>query len=157
TVNGTGWKCTGAVPSGVIGGAPLQISASASATYHPKANPPGEFDTVEGDGTVVVLIEQSPPDLQIDTFALEWTPPPYDLKLHGKASDVGSGVASVQFQLGDGAFANVDNPNSDWSDWQKELLLSAGEYQLTIRATDTVGNSKSLSFGISVRTPIEPS
>jgi hypothetical protein len=156
TVNGTVWNCAGAVPSGVIGGTPVQISVSASATYHPKVNPPGEFDTIDGTGTVVVQIEKTPPDLTIEPFALEWTPPPYPLKLRGTASDAGSGVASVQFQLGDGAFANVDNPKGDWSEWHKELQLPAGEYQLTIRATDTVGNSKSQSFGISVRTPIEP-
>jgi hypothetical protein len=156
TVSGVGWQFTGAVPSGAIGGTPLQISVHAEGTYHIKNKPPNEFDSVDGDGTVVVLIEQSPPELTIDPFALEWTPPPYALKLNGTASDAGSGVASVQFQLDNAAFANVDNPKGDWSEWHMDLLLPAGEHQLTIRATDTLGNSTSQTFGISVRTQIEP-
>src|SRR5262245_45545527 len=71
TVNGFGWKCDGAIPSGVHGGAPLQISASALATYHPNGNPAGEDESVDGDGTVVVLIEQSPPVLTVEHFDQE--------------------------------------------------------------------------------------
>jgi hypothetical protein len=158
TVNGTVWKCAGAVPSGVIGGAPLQISASASGTYHPKRNPPGEFDTVDGAGTVVVLIEQAPPDLTVEHFDQEVIAAtlPYRLNLRGTAGDVGSGVASVQFRLDGGAFANVDNLSGDWSQWAKAIDLPAGQHHLTIQATDGLGNVASQSFDISVRTPIEP-
>jgi hypothetical protein len=158
TVNGAAWECTGAVPTDALAGKPLLISVSAQAHYAFQPDPSGEGADVDGTGTVVLLIEQKLPELTIEPFATEVIPPtlPYRLALRGAARDVDSGVASVQFRLGDGAFANVDNLSGDWAQWAKAIDLPAGQYHLTIQATDAVGNSKSQSFDISVRTPFEP-
>jgi Tc toxin complex TcA C-terminal TcB-binding domain len=158
TISGAAWECTGTVPADALAGKPLSIAVSAQAHYAFQPDPSGEGADVDGAGSVVVLIEQTPPELTVEPFNTEVVPPalPYRITLRGTARDVGSGIASVQFRLGDEAFANVENLSGDWTQWAKALDLPAGEYQLTIQASDTAGNSTSQSFGISVRTPFEP-
>jgi hypothetical protein len=157
-INGAVWECKGTAPAAALAGKPLLITASAQAHYTPQPDPSGEGADVDGAGTVVVLIEQTPPELTVEPFATEVIPPtlPYRLALRGAARDMGSGVASVQSRLDDGAFANVDNLSGDWAQWAKAIDLPAGQYHLTVQATDTVGNAASQSFDISVRTPFEP-
>jgi hypothetical protein len=114
------WQSTGRVSSSAIGGQPLTISAFASASYRRADLPDGEdIEVVFGSGEVVVILAQTPPELTVDDFPTEVTPPslPYRLQLHGTAIDPGSGVSVVQYKINEGAFANVDNLNGNWSSW----------------------------------------
>jgi hypothetical protein len=153
------WQSTGRVSGSAIGGQPLTISGFASARYRRADLPDGEDeDVVFGSGAVVVILAQSPPELTVDNFPTEVTPPslPYRLQLHGAAIDPGSGISVVQYRVGNGAFANVDNLNGNWSSWGKAVDLFPGEYSLEIQAKDTHQTSTSKHFTISIRTPFQP-
>jgi hypothetical protein len=153
------WQSTGRVSSSAVGGQPLTISVFASARYRRADRPDGEDEEVVfGSGEVSVILAQTPPELTVDDFPTEVTPPsfPYRLQLHGTAIDPGSGISVVQYRVGNGAFANVDNLNGNWSSWGKTIDLFPGEYSLEIQAKDTHQTSTSKHFTISIRTPFQP-
>src|SRR5690242_4029430 len=106
TVSGFGWRCDGAVARDLVFGQPLTITVDASATI-PHHGPGDPTDTLDGEGTVVVTLKQTPPDLAVEEFVSPVTPAtlPYHFTFRGAARDPGSGVASVQFRVDGDALA----------------------------------------------------
>jgi hypothetical protein len=155
-IDGTSWECTGKVPKDAIAGRPLRISVSASALYTPPGFPINQPEKAVGTGTVVVILEKSPPELTIEPFDMEVKAPslPYQLSLRGTARDVGSGIASVQCRVDDGAFADVHNVNGDWATWAETIDLPAGKHTLTIEARDWHQTPTSQQRVISISRPI---
>jgi hypothetical protein len=149
------WGFSGVAPE--LGGAPLAIRARVKGEFkHAGNNPPPPQSLQSSDA---VTVKRAPPELTIEPFATDVVAPslPYKLALRGAARDVPSGVASVQFRVGDnGAFANVDNSSGDWAQWAKVIDLPAGQSHLTVNATDKLGNSLSQSFTVVVSNPFEP-
>jgi hypothetical protein len=151
------WEFTGSVSSSAIGGQPLTISVSASALYRIETRPPGEDEArVFGDGEVVVILNDTPPELtvvvQTEVTASSF---PCQIQPHGTTHVTVFGVSVVQYKINDGPFANVDNTIGDWSSWSKTIdLFLPGEYSLEIQARDTHQNSTSRHFTISVRVPV---
>jgi hypothetical protein len=155
-VDGTSWECEGKVSKDAIGGGPLRISVSASALYTPPGFPINQPEKAVGTGTVVVILEKSPPELTIEPFDMEVKAPslPYQLSLRGTARDVGAGIASVQYRVDDGVLADVNNVTGDWATWAETIDLPAGNHTLTIEARNWHQTPTSQQRVISISRPI---
>lgn len=74
----------------------------------------------------------------------------------GTASDINSGVQTVELKLDNGAFAQVTPNNPDWSNWSKVVNIpAAGAHTLTARCVDRAGNetTKTVSLRVTVAPP----
>ena len=154
------WQCTGVLPSTTPSGQPLVISVAAQAGMRNRYLPPGE-DEVPGDaqGQVSVLFKQKEPELTVQfTSPVTAETLPYPFKISGTARDGTSGITSVQYKIDDGPFANVDNPNGDWSSWNKTIPLQAGSFLLTVEATGSLPDKlkKTVPNAIVIKKPFEP-
>jgi hypothetical protein len=151
------WSLTKPIPNEALVGAPMRISVEASAVSHKEGADDQNFEA--SAEVVVIPPDRVPPDLSVaDDFPTEVTPEsfPYQLRIHGTAQDIGSGVSVVQYRINGGPFASVDKQNGNWSPWSKTINLLPGEYHLEIQARDNVQNSISNFFDVSVRIPFEP-
>jgi hypothetical protein len=160
-MDGFNWDCEGTVPGDAIAGVPLTILVNANAVYLPPDRPPGEEIGIRGTGTVHVILKVAPPTMTValsdPTEVITEPSQPYSLTFNGTAQ-ADSGIASVQFHLGNNDFAPVDNNSSgNWATWSKTIDLPAGEYLLTIeaRAKDRHQLPVSRKFHILVKTSFD--
>lgn len=71
--------------------------------------------------------------------------------LTGTASDIQSGVQTVEIKLDEGAFSPATAVSADWSNWSKAVTInSAGNHTITARCTDKAGNSTVRTVGVRV-------
>lgn len=74
----------------------------------------------------------------------------------GTASDIQSGVQTVELKLDGGAYTQVSPVNPDWSSWTKVVNIpAAGNHTLTARCTDKAGNvtTKTVSLRVTAAPP----
>ncbi len=131
------WQCTGRVPDSTPSGQPLVISVVAQAGIQNRYMPPGEDQDVgTAQAQVSVLFEVPLPELTVQfTSPVTADKLPYLFRISGTARDSASKITGVQYKIDNGAFANVDNPKGDWSEWSKTIPLQDGSFQLTVEAT----------------------
>lgn len=71
--------------------------------------------------------------------------------INGTASDIQSGVQTVEVKLDDGAFSQATAVSADWSNWSKAVTFnSAGNHTITVRCTDKAGNATNKTVGVRV-------
>ncbi len=74
----------------------------------------------------------------------------------GTASDIQSGVQTVEIKLDNGAFTQATPGHPDWSNWSKVVNVpSAGNHTLTVRCVDKAGNvtTKTVALRVTVAPP----
>lgn len=71
--------------------------------------------------------------------------------LTGTASDVQSGVQTIEIKVDEGAFSQATAVSADWSNWSKAVTInSAGNHTITARCTDKAGNTTIKTVGVHV-------
>ncbi|CUS38115.1 hypothetical protein COMA1_40418 [Candidatus Nitrospira nitrosa] len=153
------WQCAGSFPASTPSGQPLTIFVTASADMQNRYQPLGQWE-VGGGGHIehAVVFQQKPPVLTVQVTSPVTTDTlPYLARITGTARNGASTVTSVQYKIDNGAFANVDNPKGDWSEWSKTIPLQYGSFQLTVKATGdpSVPSTEDIKT-IAVRKPFEP-
>lgn len=163
TVSGDFWHWAGALPAGTPAGQPLTITVTAQGQLYGPPTPDGERPETPADGqrSVTVVPESTPPLVGVDGFASPVTPQqlPYAMVLSGTASDApgaSSGIDRVEVLIGDGPPRLAENPAGNWSVWRLPLSVPAGEHRITARAVDGLGNVSSVQTWLVVRVPVEP-
>ncbi len=140
------WSWQGDLPGSPSGGGPITTRVQAQGQRQVRPKPEPEFEPIAGETSRVLRAEAVPPIVAIDGFESPVSPPtfPHAFVLSGTAQDAPgaeSGVARVDVQWNDGAFAPAEQTGAGWSRWRMPFALPAGEHRFTVRATDGFGNS----------------
>lgn len=79
------------------------------------------------------------------------------VNVSGTASDIQSGVQSIEVKLDEGAFSQATAVSADWSSWSKSVTVnSAGSHTITVRSTDKAGNVTTKTVGVRVNAAPPP-
>ncbi|WP_432989906.1 hypothetical protein [Dactylosporangium sp. CA-233914] len=165
TISQTGiWQLVGAtVPASIADGATVVIKATGTADWTDIRDQGHEtFPAVPATAQVTVQVEARPPELAIvRDYPSEVTPPvlPFVATVHGTTSGALSGINEVRYAVtssgSPGPSGLATNLSGDWSSWQAQFSLPAGDHQFTITAGDTRGRHASQSGAILVHEPFE--
>ncbi|MFL6126300.1 Ig-like domain-containing protein [Actinophytocola sp.] len=154
TVGDGTWSATGSLPTGVRHGDVITLAFTANIlATSSSGDQPGEIDVSD---TRQVVVEQTPPQVTIDSFPSDRTVnqlPFRLLTLSGHASD-SSGVTTVQYSIDGGPRQNMDTAVGDPTNlsWTKANLdFGAGDHTIAVFATDFFGNEASVSAPLTVR------
>ncbi|HET6213054.1 MAG TPA: neuraminidase-like domain-containing protein, partial [Micromonosporaceae bacterium] len=156
------WRSTGSLAAGTGPGAQVVLTATAEAIRTENHGTDAEPDEVEIPFTatrqVTVVTEHSFPSVGFDPYPHDVTPatPPYQLALTGTATDVQSGIVSVQARVDNNTPVAARNVSGDWSHWAADLPVPVGDHTIRADATDGLGNVGSWSDTITVKANIEP-
>ena len=159
---GSTWQATSTLPAGTTGGTQLLLTAAADGVRTDNEGTPGHPDPVVSpfseQAEVFVVTETAFPQVGFDPYPHDVTvpAPPYPLALTGTATDVGSGVASVEVVVDATAPIKARDLSGDWARWAVDLALGVGDHTIRASATDTFGNVGSWQDTITVKKPIEP-
>ena len=114
----------------------LKITARVTAKFA-QAEPPN----ATANSSIDVEVDLEPPILEISPPEPVTSLPPYATTIKGKASDAKAGVSKVEWMLGNDSFQTALKDTITWSQWHADVALpSLGNHQVTVHATDTLGN-----------------
>lgn len=98
--------------------------------------------------TTVVIDADAPVFENIQTNDDNLYQPPYRVVITGEVSDASS-ISSVQWKRDNGSYNLAENLTGNWSRWRASVnLLTLGDHTVTLRATDSAGNQKTLPLSI---------
>jgi len=165
---GANWEHTFTLPPGSIDDSSLKITAKAigfvsrmvQGEWVPDFVDRSDYHDISPKVSRTFRpIDKKAPEITIGPHVTEITPEslPFRMVLSGTARDDDSQISSVTCQLKDNLFTLADNKSGDWSQWEKVFELSAGEYQIKVKAIDRFKNKSDIqSAFISIRTPFKP-
>ncbi|MCI0558838.1 MAG: chitobiase/beta-hexosaminidase C-terminal domain-containing protein [Nitrososphaera sp.] len=135
----------------------INVASSGNHRITPRATD-NEGNQAWGSIYVNVIIDSTAPSLSITNPAGGSTVLPGTLAVNGTASDIGSGVSTLQVRLDGGQYLPATpKAASDWSTWTASFnSLTEGDHTIYAKATDRAGNSRESPAVIKIKKPTSP-
>lgn len=140
------WSWQGLIPNNIRPGQAFQIIVTASGVIQTKGWPEPEYETVDGQAVLNVVLENVVPELTVDSFQspVVVTQFPYVFQLEGSASEAKPeiyGVPQVQYRIGNGAFVAASPVIGNAARWTAGVSVATkGDTVITVRASDNFGS-----------------
>jgi hypothetical protein len=146
------WGWQGLIPNNIRPGQAFQIIVTAAGRIQTKPGPEPEFEDVDGEAVLNVVLENVVPVLTVDAFRspVVVTQLPHPFSFGGtvwEGTGAPYGVPQVQVQIDNSPFADVAVSAGRWS---VSPPLQPGDHTLTVRASDAFASVTTIQTSVSV-------